>query len=56
MDNILFRFLLCLIFPPLAVIDKGCGVMIVVFILTLMGWLPGTVVALCVCISDRKRT
>ena len=42
----LFRVLLSIIFPPLAVIDKGCGSILIVFILTLMGWIPGVIAAL----------
>jgi len=41
-----WRVLLCLIFPPLAVIDKGCGSILIVFILTLCGWIPGVIGAL----------
>ena len=40
------RVLLCIIFPPLAVIDKGCGSIIIVTILTLLGWIPGVIGAL----------
>ena len=41
-----FRVLLCIIFPPLAVIDKGCGSILIVFILTCLGWIPGVIAAL----------
>lgn len=41
-----FRVLLCIIFPPLAVIDKGCGSIVIVFILTCLGWIPGIIAAL----------
>jgi len=41
-----WRVLLCIIFPPLAIIDKGCGSIILVIILTLMGWIPGVLAAL----------
>jgi len=40
------RVLLAIIFPPLAVIDYGCGSVIIVFILTLAGWIPGVIAAL----------
>lgn len=40
------RALLCILFPPLAVIDRGCGTVIIVFALTLAGWIPGAVAAL----------
>lgn len=42
----LWRVLLCILFPPLAVFDKGCGSFVIVFILTLVGWIPGVLVAL----------
>ncbi len=41
-----FRVLLCIVFPPLAVIDKGCGSIVIVFILTCLGWIPGVIAAL----------
>lgn len=42
----LIRAILSIIFPPLAVIDKGCGSVLIVFILTLCGWIPGVIGAL----------
>ncbi|MBR4871941.1 MAG: YqaE/Pmp3 family membrane protein [Alistipes sp.] len=42
----LFRVLLSIIFPPLAVVDQGCGSFLIVFLLTLMGWVPGVIAAL----------
>lgn len=42
----LIRVILSIIFPPLAVIDKGCGLVLIVFILTLCGWIPGVIGAL----------
>ncbi len=44
----LFRVLLCIIFPPLAVLDKGCGSILITFLLTLCGWVPGVIAALVV--------
>ena len=41
-----FRVLLAICYPPLAVIDKGCGSILIVFILTLCGWVPGVIAAL----------
>lgn len=40
------RALLSLILPPLAVYDRGCGSILVVFILTCFGWIPGIFAAL----------
>ena len=42
----LIRVVLAIIFPPLAVADKGCGSFLIVFILTCMGWIPGVIAAL----------
>ena len=42
----LIRVILSIIFPPLAVIDKGCGSVLIVFILTLCGRIPGVIGAL----------
>lgn len=40
------RALLCILFPPLAVIDRGCGTVIIVTALTIAGWVPGAIAAL----------
>ncbi len=40
------RVLLAIIFPPLAVVDQGCGSVLIVFLLTLAGWIPGVIGAL----------
>ena len=40
------RAILCIIFPPLAVVDRGCGTVLIVFALTLAGWIPGAIAAL----------
>ena len=40
------RVLLAILFPPLAVVDKGCGSVAIVFLLTLCGWVPGVIAAL----------
>lgn len=40
------RALLCIIFPPLAVLDRGCGTVLIVTALTLAGWIPGALAAL----------
>ncbi|MBO5699148.1 MAG: YqaE/Pmp3 family membrane protein [Bacteroidaceae bacterium] len=42
----LFRVILAIIFPPLAVLDKGCGSVLIVFLLTLCAWVPGVIAAL----------
>ena len=40
------RVLLAIFFPPLAVIDKGCGSVLIVLLLTACGWVPGVIGAL----------
>ena len=42
----LLRVLLAIFFPPLSVIDRGCGSILIVFLLTLCGWVPGVIAAL----------
>ena len=41
-----WRVLLAIIFPPLSVIGRGCGSILIVFLLTLCGWVPGVIAAL----------
>jgi uncharacterized membrane protein YqaE (UPF0057 family) len=43
------RAILCIILPPLAVIDKGCGSILLVTVLTIVGWVPGVIAALIIC-------
>lgn len=40
------RVLLAIIFPPLAVVDRGCGSVLIVLLLTICGWVPGVIAAL----------
>jgi uncharacterized membrane protein YqaE (UPF0057 family) len=42
----LLRVVLAIVFPPLAVLDKGCGAVLIVFLLTLVGWVPGVLGAI----------
>ena len=42
----LLRVILAIIFPPLAVIDRGCGSVLIVLLLTLCGWIPEVIGAL----------
>jgi len=41
-----WRVILSILLPPLAVLDKGCGSILIVFLLTLAGWIPGVLAAL----------
>ena len=42
----LLRVLLAIFFPPLAVVDKGCGSVVIVLLLTLCCRVPGVIGAL----------
>ena len=46
--------ILSILFPPLSVIDKGCGSIAIVFILTLFGWVPGVIAALVILNNNNK--
>ncbi len=50
----IWRVLLSILFPPLAVLDKGCGSVIIVFILTCLGWVPGVIAALIIINNPNK--
>lgn len=43
------RVILCILFPPLAVLDKGCGSILLVALLTIVGWVPGVIAAIIIC-------
>ena len=40
------KVLLCIIFPPLAVLDRGCGAITLTTLLTIAGWVPGVIAAI----------
>lgn len=40
------RVLVCIICPPLAVIDKGLGSFLITLLLSCAGWVPGCLSAL----------
>ena len=46
------RALLCILLPPMAVLDKGCGSVLLVGLLTIAGWVPGILAALFICSRD----
>ncbi len=45
------RLILAIVFPPLAVLDRGCGAIVVVTLLTILGWIPGVIGA--IVLNDR---
>src|SRR5690606_17173856 len=50
----IWRVILAIICPPLAVIDKGCGSIIITFLLWLCGWVPGVIAALVIVNNPRN--
>lgn len=46
------QVILCWLFPPLAVLDRGCGSIVIVSLLTCAGWVPGAIAALVIINSD----
>ena len=49
-----WRVILSILFPPLAVYDRGCGSILIVFILTVLGWVPGVIAALIILNNPKK--
>lgn len=49
----ILRVILAIIFPPLSVVDKGCGSVLIVLLLTLCGWIPGVIAALIILNNPR---
>jgi uncharacterized membrane protein YqaE (UPF0057 family) len=40
------RVLLSILFPPFAILDKGCGSILIDLVLTACEWVPGVIAAL----------
>ena len=49
-----WQVLLSIIFPPLAVISRGCGSFLIVLLLTAAGWVPGLIAALIILNKEPK--
>ena len=49
------RAFLCILLPPLAVIHRGWGTVIIVLALTLAGWVPGVIAALLLNYPKRRK-
>ena len=43
------RAIVCILLPPAAVLDRGCGSTLIVTVLTLVGWVPGIIAAMIIC-------
>ena len=50
----IWRVILSIICPPLAVLDKGCGSILIVLLLSICGWVPGVVAALVILNNPNK--
>jgi uncharacterized membrane protein YqaE (UPF0057 family) len=48
----IWRGILCVLLPPMAVLDKGCGVAFLVGILWVFGWFPGVIAAIAINLMD----
>jgi uncharacterized membrane protein YqaE (UPF0057 family) len=48
----IWRAVLCIVFPPLAVLHKGCGITLIVAILWMAGIFPGIIAALVINLID----
>lgn len=48
----IWRAVLCVVFPPLAVLDKGCGMAVIVGVLWMAGIFPGIIAALIINLID----
>lgn len=51
-----WRIFLAFVMPPLAVLDKGCGTALLVFVLMLLGWFPGVIAAFIILSMDNEKT
>jgi uncharacterized membrane protein YqaE (UPF0057 family) len=49
-----WRALLCIFLPPLAVLDKGCGMALLVGILWLFGGIPGIIAAFAINLMNQQ--
>ena len=49
-----WQVILAIIFPPLAVINRGCGSFLITLLLTVAGWVPGVIAALVILNKNEK--
>ena len=53
--ELVFRIIFALLCPPLSVLglrDVGCGTLLMLFILTLIGYLPGQIAAIVLIVKE----
>ncbi len=51
----IWKVALAVLMPPLAVLDKGCGTILMVALLTVLLWVPGVIAALLIIRQDLQR-
>jgi uncharacterized membrane protein YqaE (UPF0057 family) len=51
----LVKVILAIVLPPLAVLDKGLVPIVVTIVLTILGWIPGTIAAIYYNTSGARR-
>lgn len=51
----IWQVILSIIFPPLAVISRGCGSFLITLLLTVCGWVPGVIAALIILNKPENR-
>lgn len=49
------QVLWCILVPPYAVRHKGCGIMLIVGLLWLCAWIPGSIAALLIVALDKDK-
>lgn len=58
-SELVFRIILAILFPPLGVIglpNVGCGTLLLLFLLTCIGVLPGQIVAIILIVQEYNRS
>lgn len=52
----ILEVILSILFPPLAVVNRGCGSVLIVLLLTCFGWIPGIIAALIILNKSPKES
>lgn len=58
-SELIFRIILALLFPPFGIIglrNVGCGTLLLLFLLTLLFFVPGQIVAIVLIVQEYNRT
>ncbi len=51
----ILEVILAVLLPPLAVVNRGCGAVVITFFFTLFGWVPGVICALLILFNDDNK-